>query len=324
MHDAFKIQKVVSLCVLAVFIFGCAGSKDVTKMSREEKKELVNDVWTDACMALRANMRNDMSKYIQYSKRPTMKVLPSSWVMRWQGVNVPIPAAKYDDVVLLPGPSMDDVDIMFIQNNGLVVSLRRVTDFIPMDDVASSLAALIGRTVTGEVAQEFSSVLFDRPVAVADMIDIGYSNTPDNITCDKKKLKDEVPIIVGLAVKAPNGSDLQAVYHDMGEYRGWVEKSLDKESIVWHSHISTHSPNDVLMVSYHLGSKKDTMQMGLGLGFIQSSTTENYPPWWKALDDLVKEVTLHRLQELRKAFEDAGLGQKSIDGVTQLEKQLSH
>jgi hypothetical protein len=293
-------------------------------MSREEKKQLVNDVWTDACMALRANMRNDMSKYIQFSKRPTMKVIPASWVLRWQGVNVPIPAAKYDDVVLLAGPSMDDIDVMFIQNNGLIVSLRRVTDFIPMDDVASGLATLIGRTVTGEVAQEFSSVLFERPVAVADMIDIGYNNTPDRITCNKKKLKEEVPIIVGLAVKAPNGTDLQAVYHDMGEYRGWVEKSIDKDGVVWHSHISTHSPNDVLMVSYHTGLKQDTMQMGLGLGFIQSSTTQNYPAWWKALDELMKEVTLHRLQELRKAFTEAGLGEKSVDGVSQMEKQLSH
>jgi hypothetical protein len=79
-------------------------------------------LWTPNCERLKREYLTDQDVNIIFTKKPIIQNNHAHWVLRWNAIEVPVPAVRYKDIYILPN-SKDEYEIWMRTNDGINISL---------------------------------------------------------------------------------------------------------------------------------------------------------------------------------------------------------
>lgn len=272
-------------------------------------------VWQGRCRELKRSLSQQPELNLTYQARPAKVVIQSSWQMLWFGTRVPIPAVNYSEVVVTGSPQERVVFMIGKLNGKLVrVILDRNADAL-VDDVFATVensSSKDGKAITNQ--------LFGGAVKLSQLRDLGLRHTPADLSCVAARWQKEVPIALSLILKgvaSPN-SKASAVYEID---RGQASLSHLTDSDSWQADWT----DGIFLSQVHLRLPKAHSygDLGLGVGRTDWQVAKNPPKWLNALETAIAKPERANWQALTAAMKQAGMSEKSIKSVQEIETNLA-
>ena len=208
--------------------------------------EHLSDEWPEACKKLKENYKSET--YIVFSEKFHVKFDAFVWVLKWEVLNIPIPAIKYN-VVYLMANKKGNIDFLLLKSHiGISIAISHLENTFVNDVFAKSTLKIAHKNeyatkkfnheeTTSYKKIEINKIenettitkkIFVNPLSLVDIMIMGYENTPDDLKCFKVDYK-EAAIAFALNLKNLYSDlyKLKAVYKGVGIYKGIIEKTIN-------------------------------------------------------------------------------------------------
>ena len=276
-------------CVFLVFALGCQSAPNATPTPEPDVTEPTSSAWEVACAEARAELAQTESTRLTYTELPANPQGLAYWSLAWGGIEVPLPAGRYADVILTRQPDGTPAESLLMTNDDTVLLL--VHDNQNLDE-------LNGKTA-GEVVYQ------------------AYGWTADDVACTTATQEEDTLRMKALALKGlPPGATV--VHKDVGKHTGYLVSGTRGGKAYWEAFFTTETwDSEQVGVAYVLSGSNDDFGLLLGKASGDTPSAGARPVWLDPLQAFLEDPTDANLSAFEGAAAKDGLGAKTTASITQ-------
>ncbi len=229
--------------------------------------------WDKTC-----NLTRDITAQDPRSARtfdPSPEAPPSLpvWLLRWQGVSIPIPAIDYERLRIYRNNKTLKPTFFLYSGSETLSVLIAIHPDEPFEHA-------FPRMEPGESRELTNQAFGNDGVSFEELVVKGYENTSKDITCEPDQWKRDASTVASLQTK--NLKEGDGIYN-FPNTPGWVWKRRSSQKTLWDGRLFPLEIEEELTVAYSVINDTSFSQIGLMVGRVEADTAPARPLWLDAL-----------------------------------------
>lgn len=271
--------------------------------------------WPLQCLLLKRSLGDDPALDVVFSE-PAAVTAPM-WRLRWAGVDVPVPPARYTALAVTPTPRdgapSDDHVLILKAASGELVFLSYISGFGPQEDMFAQ-SNLAGDSISSAEGREATRLAWGGTPTQAQIQRHGFEVTPADLDCRPQGWRRGMRDALSLTLKSIAGPGvLEAAYPVPGHPLGWLVREKTADGVLWRALLPrTATPDLATHIELHLPRGAPTL--GLGADFPRQSN----PQWLEQLALALREDRRADWEALLAAIRIAGFDTASQERLRKL------
>jgi hypothetical protein len=300
-----------SLFLLVVFInlfsnyTAAQGQEKIVRQGQNERKFLA--AWQRDCRSLKREWVGQPRQNLLYTQPP--QKLPNSplWILRVDGLTIPIPALAYDQVKVF----RDDVTglpNLFLNKSGGGGFIGILRSEIPPTPQGWDLSGLVP---TAPPSQEWLKQELGNPTSVEALFASSLQHRPQELSCNINRWQIEIPIALSLQTKKSFPLEkLSTVYPGKTEEGSWIASGKGKTYVEWRA-VETH-PKHQSRITIRIPRSSAFTDIGSGIGRTDLQSSAGRPAWLDPLQVALDKDQPAEWQALADALATAGMSKEDV------------
>ena len=179
--------------------------------------------WLELCQRFRdVEFAKEPEMDVTYSAPPLIKALPDFWWFDWQGIKIPVPALKYDEIVvgrLIDGRN----EVMLIDRKSKTFIMLGLFTGFYSDNLFAGMLKNDNTFVSKADGLALTKTIMGGGLSTLECTIAGYKMKPSILKCEDTTRLEDAKNFYFLTLKRVGRSSLKTAHEGVGRYQGAIE-----------------------------------------------------------------------------------------------------